>query len=69
MKGRPVRGAVCGLLFGLSLALFLLTTGVVPLDSILLIVLPILFLVAGIALGVGAPLKRSRLRAPSATDA
>lgn len=61
MKGRPVRGAACGLLFGLSLALFLLTIGVLPLDSILLAVLPILFLVAGLLLGLTAPFKRDRL--------
>ncbi|MGQ0832554.1 MAG: hypothetical protein ACT4OV_12845 [Microthrixaceae bacterium] len=67
MKGRPVRGGVCGLLFGLSLALFLLTTGVLPLDSVLLIVLPLVLLVAGVVLGIAAPLKRSRLgQAPSA---
>jgi hypothetical protein len=67
MKGRPVRGGVCGLLFGLSLTLFLLTTGVLPLDSILIIVLPVVILLAGVVLGIAAPLKRSRLsRAPSA---
>lgn len=65
MKGRPVRGAVCGLLFGFFLSLFLLTFGVLPLDSILVVVLPVLFLVAGIALGAAAPFKRNRLQRPA----
>jgi hypothetical protein len=66
MKGRPVRGAVCGLLFGLFLSLFLLTFGVLATDSILLAVLPVLFLLVGIALGVAPPFKRDRLQGPSA---
>jgi hypothetical protein len=64
MKGRPLRGIVCGLLFGLSLSLLLLTTGVIPLDSILLVVLPVLFLLVGIGLAAAAPFKRSRLQGP-----
>lgn len=59
-KGHPVRGALTGLLFGGFLTLFLLTIGVVPLDSILVIVLPVAFLLAGIGLGIGAPFKRDR---------
>lgn len=61
MKGHPVRGGVCGLLFGFFLSVFLLTIGVVPLDSILVIVLPLAFAAVGVALGVAAPFKRSRL--------
>ncbi len=63
MRGSPLRGAVSGLLFGVFLALFLLTIGVVPLDSILLLILPVLLLAGGIALGLSAPFKRSRLKA------
>lgn len=59
-KGHPVRGALTGLLFGGFLTLFLLTIGVVPLDSILVIVLPVVVLLAGIGLGIGAPFKRGR---------
>jgi hypothetical protein len=47
-SGRPVLGAISGFFFGLSLALVSLTTGVLALDSPILIVLPILFLVVGI---------------------
>jgi hypothetical protein len=71
MKGRPFLGAFCGFLFGLSLAGFLLTTGVLATDSILLIVLPVVFLVVGIALAAIGPFKRSRLdtsRSPTTAD-
>jgi hypothetical protein len=67
MKGSPIRGAVSGLLFGLFLGLFVLTFGLVATDSILLVVLPVLFLVVGIALGVVAPFKRDRLQRPAHT--
>lgn len=66
-KAHPVRGALTGLLFGGFLTLFLLTIGVVPLDSILVIVLPVVFLLAGIGLGVGAPFKRDRAIDPASS--
>jgi hypothetical protein len=55
-RGHPVLGAVMGLLFGLSLALTLLVFGVFALDSILLLVLPVLLLVLGGVWGKLAPL-------------
>ena len=54
-RGRPVLGAFGGLLFGLALALLLLTTSAIPLNSILVVVLPVLFLVLGIVLAFVAP--------------
>ena len=66
MKGSPIRGAVCGLLFGLFLGLFVLTFGLVATDSILLVVLPVLFLVVGIAPAVVAG-TGSEPRPPAAT--
>lgn len=71
MKGHPVVGVICGFLFGLFLAGFLLTIGVLATDSILHIVLPIVFLFVGLGLAAAAPFKRSRLQptgaaAPSA---
>jgi hypothetical protein len=62
MKGRPLRGIVCGFLFGLFLALLLLTLGVVPLDNIAIAVFPIAFLLVGLILAAVAPFKRSRLQ-------
>ena len=62
MKGHPVLGAFAGFVFGLSLGGFLLTTGTLATDSILLVVLPIAFLVLGIVFAALAPFKRSRLQ-------
>ena len=55
-----MRGAFCGLVFGSSLSVFLLTVGVLPLDSVVVVVLPALLLLAGLLLGMSAPLRRSR---------
>ena len=57
-KGRPIRGAIAGLFFGLFVSLDLVIFGVVALDAAVLAVVPILGLIAGIALGVTAPLGR-----------
>ena len=57
-SGRPILGAVSGLFFGLFVALDLILLGTVPLASILLVILPILGLVGGIALGRWAPIGR-----------
>ena len=55
MRGRPILGAIAGLFFGLFLGLFLLVLGALALDSALLLILPILFLVIGIVLAAVAP--------------
>ena len=55
-RGHPVRGAISGLFFGISLGLTLLVFGVVALDSIVLVVLPIVFLILGVVWGKLAPL-------------
>ncbi len=62
-KGRPILGGFAGFFFGLGLGMLLLTMSVLPLDSKLLIVLPILFLVLGVVWGLWAPLRRGRVRA------
>jgi hypothetical protein len=41
-RGRPVLGAFSGFFFGLFLSLTLLAFGIVPLDSILVTLLPVL---------------------------
>lgn len=55
-RGKPVRGAIFGTLFGLFLGLDLLLLGVVPSDSAAITVLPVLGLLGGLALGITAPL-------------
>lgn len=57
--GRPVLGAISGLLFGFFLALNLQQWGVVPLNAFMLYGLPVLGLLLGIWLGRSTPLRRS----------
>jgi hypothetical protein len=59
-QGRPVLGAINGFFLGLFLALDLLFFGVVQLDSVVITILPVVGIVAGIALGFWGPLGRSR---------
>jgi hypothetical protein len=56
MKRRPVLGAICGLVFGLFVALDLQQFSVRPLDSLSLFGLPLLGLLIGLALGMTSPL-------------
>jgi uncharacterized protein YacL len=56
-RGRPVLGAIFGLLFGVLLTFDLLMMGTFRLDSILVPVIPVLLLAAGLALGWTAPLR------------
>jgi hypothetical protein len=58
--GRPVLAAFAGFFFFLSIGVLLLTFGVVALDSILLIILPIVGIILGVAWAVWAPLGRRR---------
>lgn len=57
-RGRPVRGAIAGFLFGLFVSADLVIFGVFALDADVLALFPVLGLIAGIALGVTAPLPR-----------
>jgi hypothetical protein len=65
-RGRPVIGAIAGLIFGLAIASNLLLMNVIPLDSALVVVLPVLGLILGIAGGLFAPL--TFLRRPAVAD-
>jgi hypothetical protein len=56
-NGHPLIGAITGLLFGLFLAIDLLLLGAFRLDNALVILLPVLSLIVGIAAGLFAPLK------------
>lgn len=64
MRGRPILGAICGLLFGFFVALDLFAMGVVGSQSPLLLVLPVAGLVLGVVLGLAAPFRRSRAVVP-----
>lgn len=63
-RGRPVLGAVSGFFFGLFLGITLLSFGVLPLNSSLLSILPLLGFVAGLALAFTAPIPRRGESAP-----
>lgn len=55
MKGRPVLGAISGLLFGVFVALDLQQFGIRPLDTVSVIGLPVAGLVLGLILAAVAP--------------
>ena len=57
-RGHPVRGAIAGLFFGMFISLDLVIFGVVALDANVLAVIPVLGIVAGVVLGVMAPMRR-----------
>ena len=57
-RGRPIRGAIAGLFLGLFVSLDLVIFGVFALDADALVLFPVLGLMAGVALGVMAPLHR-----------
>lgn len=59
-RGRPILGAVTGFFTGLFLGLTLLAFGVIPLDSILLTLLPVIGLVVVFAVAMWAPIGGKR---------
>lgn len=59
-RGRPVLGAVCGLLLGVFLALDLHMLHIWTLSKASETVLPVAGLVVGLALGLTGPVKRQR---------
>jgi hypothetical protein len=56
LKTHSVFGAFAGLFFGLFLGVVLLVFGALPLDSIILLILPLAFVVIGAIWGKLAPL-------------
>jgi hypothetical protein len=60
MRGHPVLGVISGFLFGLFLALTLVLAGVLPLNSILVTLMPFLGIAYGLLLAWLAPFGRKR---------
>ena len=58
MRGRPVLGVICGFLFGLFLAVTLVLAGVLPLNSVIVTVLPFAGVAYGLLMARWAPFKR-----------
>jgi hypothetical protein len=63
--GRRVLGAIAGFILGGSVGVLLLTLGVVPLDSIVLVIVPFVGLVVGLAWAWWAPLGQPSRPIPS----
>ena len=59
-RGRPIRGLIGGFLLGFFLSLDLALTGAVQFDSAVLTILPFVFMVIGLLLGLWAPIGRKR---------
>lgn len=59
-RGRPVLGAIAGLFFGIFIRLDLFVFGVLPLESNVLAFIPLVGLIAGVALGLTSPLGRRK---------
>jgi hypothetical protein len=55
MKGRPVLGFISGLLFGLFLALVLQQFGIMPLNTLSVIGLPVIGIILGLGMAAWAP--------------
>lgn len=55
MSGRPVLGVISGFFFGLFLGITLFLFGVLPLNSILLLILPVIGIVLGLVMAWWAP--------------
>jgi multisubunit Na+/H+ antiporter MnhB subunit len=69
MRGRPILGVISGFLFGISLALTLIVAGVLPLNSILVTLLPLLGIVLGLVLAGWAPFGKGSVDRPSEPEA
>ncbi len=62
MRGRPILGAVSGLLLGVFVAIDLQQFGVRPFDTTLVVGAPVIGLLVGLAVARLAPLGRGRGR-------
>ena len=60
LRGRPIMAAIFGFLSGLFGAVTLLAFGVIPLESALVTLLPLILMVVAFAIAMWAPLGRSQ---------
>jgi len=68
MKGRPFLGVISGFFFGLFGAAALFLFGVIPLDSPLIWILPILGIVLGLFMATLAPFGSGTAPTPATTE-
>ncbi len=64
-RGRPILGVIAGIFLGLFVGIDLLVLGVVPLDSAVLTVTPLVGLALGLALSFVAPFRRGDNATPA----
>jgi hypothetical protein len=64
-RGRPVRGAIAGLFFGIFISLDLVIFGVLRLDANALAFIPVLGIATGVLLAVMAPMRRPSAKVPA----
>ena len=69
MKGRPILGVITGFMFGLFLGITLFLYGVIPLNSDLLWILPLLGILLGLIMAAWAPFGKGPGPAPSTEPA
>lgn len=68
IERKPISGALSGLALGLGLALLLVGRKVIAFGTLPVIVVPILFLVLGIAWGLFGPVRGGRPANPEPSD-
>ena len=64
LRGRPILGAIGGLLFGLFAALTLVMEGLLPLNNNMLAIYPLAGLLLGLIIGIWGPFRRKRHMTP-----
>jgi hypothetical protein len=64
LRGRPILGAISGLLFGLFGALLLVVEGLLPLNNNMLAIYPVAGLLLGLVIGIWGPFGRKRHTPP-----
>ncbi len=64
-RGRPILGVIAGIFLGLFVGIDLLVLGVVPLDSAVLTITPLVGLALGLVLSLVAPFRRGDNATPA----
>ena len=64
-RGRPILGVIAGIFLGLFVGIDLLVLGVVPLDSAVLTITPLVGLALGLALALAARFRRGDNATPA----
>lgn len=66
VERKPITGALAGFAFGLGIALLLVGRKMIAFGTLPVIILPVAFLLLGVAWGLFGPPRKRRDRAPAA---